>query len=336
MLSGSEFIAGAGPGSLVLLLLLALLIDAAIGGLGQGQERGFGPRAWLGVAITQAARRGNRPGLSRAALERRGALAAVAVVALAAGVGQALDLAIQSYPYTGQVVALVLLVLVLDQRAALDRARAFARALRGGDTAPARTAGEAIDRRPATRDVYAIARVAIETMARALTRGVVAPAFWFLLFGLAGVLGYTAVGELDRRLGEVSGATRAFGRFAARLDDAATFIPARLAGVFLLLAALVTPTADPVAAGRTISQAGAAGASLNMRWSLGPVAGALGLALAGPYRRADGGYVHAPWIGSGRARAQVRDIKRAMVLLGVAAVLHLAALIGLFAGLAAS
>jgi len=68
----------------------------------------------------------------------------------------------------------------------------------------------------------------IESLAENLNDSVIAPLFYFLLFGLPGALLYRAVNTLDAMLGYRNGRYEFFGKFSARLDDVLNFIPARL------------------------------------------------------------------------------------------------------------
>ena len=80
-----------------------------------------------------------------------------------------------------------------------------------------------------------IARAAIESLAENASDGVVAPLFWGALFGLPGIVGYKAINTLDSMIGHRSERHEAFGWAAARIDDVANFIPARLAGLLFAL-----------------------------------------------------------------------------------------------------
>lgn len=81
-------------------------------------------------------------------------------------------------------------------------------------------------------DVY---KSALETWAENLSDGVVAPLFYLLLFGLKGIVIYKAINTLDSMIGYKTDRYFLFGRVAARLDDIANYIPARLTAVLLLL-----------------------------------------------------------------------------------------------------
>ena len=77
---------------------------------------------------------------------------------------------------------------------------------------------------------------ALETLAENLSDGVIAPLFWLLLLGTPGMLAYKMVNTLDSMIGYRTERYRQFGCAAARIDDAANYIPARLTAVLMVLA----------------------------------------------------------------------------------------------------
>ena len=81
-----------------------------------------------------------------------------------------------------------------------------------------------------------IRQATFETMSENLSDGVIAPLFFFALFGISGVLGYKMINTLDSMIGYRSEQYEQFGKFAARLDDVVNFIPARITAVLILLA----------------------------------------------------------------------------------------------------
>ncbi len=82
-----------------------------------------------------------------------------------------------------------------------------------------------------------VVKAAVETVAENTTDGVVAPLFWMILFGAAGGLFYKAVNTMDSMMGYKNDRYLNFGRFAAKFDDAANYIPARLSGLAMVGAA---------------------------------------------------------------------------------------------------
>lgn len=78
---------------------------------------------------------------------------------------------------------------------------------------------------------------ALETLAENLSDGVIAPLFWLMLLGVPGILTYKMINTLDSMVGYHTRRYLLYGRFAARLDDVANYIPARLTAFLMLLAA---------------------------------------------------------------------------------------------------
>jgi adenosylcobinamide-phosphate synthase len=145
--------------------------------------------------------------------------------------------------------------------------------------------------------------------------------FWYVLFGFPGLLVYKAVNTMDSMIGYRSPRYRAFGMTAARLDDVLNLIPARLAGLFFVFASAFVPTAKPMQALKVMLRDPRFHRSLNAGWPEGAMAGALGLALAGPRQYASQ-TVNDPWIGDGKTYAGPKDISRALYLYFVACLIN--------------
>ena len=81
---------------------------------------------------------------------------------------------------------------------------------------------------------------ALETLAENLSDGVIAPLFWFMLLGAPGMLAYKMVNTLDSMIGYRTDRYRDFGCWAARIDDIANYIPARLTALLMIVPKLIT------------------------------------------------------------------------------------------------
>ncbi len=92
-----------------------------------------------------------------------------------------------------------------------------------------------VGRDTATLEPQQIRSAALETLAENLSDGVIAPLFWFALLGAPGMLAYKMINTLDSMIGYKNDRYFYFGKFAARLDDVANYIPARLTA-FLMVA----------------------------------------------------------------------------------------------------
>ncbi len=153
-----------------------------------------------------------------------------------------------------------------------------------------------VGRDVAQLDEAGVSRAAIESLSESFCDGVAAPLFWLLTLGLPGVWAYKAINTADSLIGHREERWRAFGWAAARVDDGANLIPARLGGVLICLA-------------------GGGGWSVMIRDArrhASPNA-ALGLRLAGPVNY-DGEAHDKAWIGTGRTSAGAADIRRALAV----------------------
>ncbi|MCX6951422.1 MAG: adenosylcobinamide-phosphate synthase CbiB [Verrucomicrobia bacterium] len=129
-----------------------------------------------------------------------------------------------------------------------------------------------------------------ETMAENLSDGVVAPLFYYAIGGVPAMMAYKMINTLDSMIGHRDARHEWFGKTAARLDDAANLVPARLTA---LLMVLVTGSARGL---RFVLRYGRAHASPNSGYPEAALAGILDLRFGGPLRY-DGEWVEKPWIG---------------------------------------
>lgn len=95
--------------------------------------------------------------------------------------------------------------------------------------------GRIVGRDTANLSPQEIRAAALETLAENLSDGVIAPMFWFLIFGLPGMMAYKMVNTLDSMIGYKNERYIKFGTAAALIDDVANYIPARITAIFMLL-----------------------------------------------------------------------------------------------------
>ena len=290
-----------------LVVLLAILIDLAIG---DPPNRAH-PVAWMGRALA-AGRRALCHG-EPTALLLAGAGLTLGVMAIAAGAGNAVAALAGMLGPGGIALEAVALKSTLSLRDLARAARSVAAALAWSDLdeARARLGFHLVSRPTATLDAGQVASGAIESVAENLTDALVAPVVFFLLFGLPGALAYRALNTADTTLGYREGALEYFGKIAARLDDLANLVPARLAALAIVAAAGVRAPAAWSAMARDHVRT----ASPNAGWTMSAMAGALGVTLekASTYR-----------LGQGRAPGTA-DVERSVRLMTRAAGLALLA-----------
>lgn len=298
------------------MMALAMAIEAAIGWPG-ALFRWIGhPVTWLGWLIALGDRTLNRagPGWRRGG----GAVLALGLIALVAALATALTRACPGVMSGG-----VLAWPLVATRSLHDHVRAVAGPLAGGDLAGARRAvAMIVGRDPDRLDGAAIARAAAESLAENASDGIVAPVLWGVVFGLPGIAVYKAINTMDSMIGHRTVRHAAFGWAAARIDDGANLVPARLTG---MLFALVS--AAPIRALRVMARDARQHRSPNAGWPEAAFAGALDVRLSGPRIYADR-VADEPWLNgaapdpdAGMLIAGLALYRRAMLALWAALVL---------------
>ena len=289
-------------------MVLALAIDAVLG----WPERLFRvighPVTWLGALIHFLDATWNRDSDAPALRRAIGALVALAVIAgpvalawivqaqLGAGWSCVLLAGALAWPF----VAL---------RSLHDHVAAVTRPLQSGDIKAARVAvSRIVGRDPSHLDEAGIVRASIESLAENASDGIVAPVFWGSIFGLPGIVGYKAINTLDSMIGHRTPRHEAFGWAAARIDDAANFIPARLTGILFALVSV-----ERRATVRCMIRDGSRHRSINAGWVEAAMAGALGVRLSGP-RIYHGEIADEPWLNAPARDPLADDIARALAI----------------------
>jgi adenosylcobinamide-phosphate synthase len=246
---------------------------------------------------------------------RRGAgIAAVAIVLCVVGaIAFFVQRALMHLPF-GMVLTGLIASPLLAQRSLHRHVANVATALETGGVAAGRAAvAHIVGRDTATLDVAGVARAAIESLAENFSDAVVAPVFWMVIGGLPGAALYKAINTADSMIGHRTPRHADFGFAAARLDDLVNLPASRLTALLLVAAAALSRDTSPAAAWRAVRRDASAHRSPNAGYPEAAMAGALGLALAGP-RVYGGQQVEDAFMGDGRRDAAARDIRRALAL----------------------
>ena len=167
-----------------------------------------------------------------------------------------------------------------------------------------------------------VTKAAVETVAENASDGVIAPLLYMLLGGAPLALTYKAINTMDSMLGYKNEKYLYFGRAAAKLDDAANYLPSRLAGLLWCAAAALTGN-SPKGAWRIWRRDRRNHASPNSAQTESACAGALGVQLAGPAYYF-GEYYAKPTIGDPLRPIEPEDIRRANRMMYAESVLALA------------
>jgi adenosylcobinamide-phosphate synthase len=309
-------------------VLASLAFEAAVGYPATLHARIPHPVVWAGRAISALERWWNKPEYSFARRRLLGLVAVVLVTgaAILAGLGVQWVVArlaeliawnggadAAGIAWAVHLTAMAVIALVgtvgLAQRSLFEHVNNVLTALRTGNLPASREKVSLIVGRDTRQlDANGVSAAALESLAESFNDGIVAPTFWFLIAGLPGLFAYKVINTADSLIGHKEERWRAFGWTAARVDDVANLLPARIAGVLLVLAGLR-------GFGVMLSDA-AKHASPNAGWPEAAMAGALRIRLGGPAIY-DGVLHERPVFGTGPAPG-VAELRRGMRLYVVA------------------
>jgi len=306
------------------ILLLSLLIDAAVGDPEWLYRAIAHPTVLAGRIIDWLDQGLNNRADSPAWQRFWGIVAMMFLVGGALTVGWII-VALLSYVPLGWVIDAVLMSTLIAQNSLYRHVGAVANGLDHAGLAGGRDAVQhVVGRDPETLDEAGVARAALESLAENFSDAVTAPLFWALLLGLPGILAYKAVNTADSMIGHRTPRHEYFGWAAARLDDLLNLLPARLAGAALCGAAFLLSRAEGRAAWQAMWRDARKHHSPNAGWPEAAMAGALGIALAGP-RVYDGELVDDAWMGAGgRTDASSAGIRRGLKLYVIACAIQAA------------
>jgi adenosylcobinamide-phosphate synthase len=282
----------------------------------------FGDPAWLthpvqimGRVIAALEKRLWRANGSRARQRMSGAFLAIITLAIVAGVSVCVLLVCWK-------ISLILFIVVslymawtsLSIKSLSDAASSIGRSLEGGDEAGARERLACIvGRDTAPLDSAGVVRATVESVSESTADGIVAPLFFMAIGGPVGAMIYKAINTMDSMIGYRSERYQYFGSFAARLDDVANYIPARITAALMIASAFILRF-DWRASLSTLVSDGRNHPSPNSGLSQAVVAGALGLRLAGPMSYK--GIVHdKPYIGAGSSMASLGVLRSTLKIM---------------------
>ncbi len=283
-------------------LALGVAADAAF-----GDPAHLHPVAGFGQAVARLERRlyadAVGPGAALVAASLAGPLLA----------GVAAERAVRHRPLAAVAVTAAATWAVLGGTSLAREGAGMAAVLERGDLQAARgRLANLCARDPSGLDADALARATVESLAENTSDAVVAPLLWGALAGVPGLLGYRAVNTLDAMVGYRSERYQRFGRVAARLDDVANWVPARVTGALTVLAAPLVG-GSPRQAWQVLRRDGGRHPSPNAGRPEAAAAGALGVRLGGTNVYA-GHVENRPALGEGGRAPEVGDVRRAVRL----------------------
>lgn len=311
---------------MLLLTFLSLILEQLLG-YPDRLVRAIGhPVVWIGRSISLLDTHWNREEHSPARRRIAGVACLAALVLSCGAIAGGVQVLTLQLPF-GIFIAALIGSSLIAQRSLGAHVEAVAAALEREGLAGGRAAVSHIVGRDTTvLDEAGVARAAIESLAENFSDGIIAPAFWMAVGGLPGAAVYKAVNTADSMIGHRTPRHGAFGWASARLDDLLNLPASRLTALLIILSALLVPGASACSALHAVLRDARRHRSPNAGWPEAAMAGALGLALAGP-RQYGGVMVDDAVMGEGgRLEATAADIRRALRLywtadfIGVAAV----------------
>ncbi|MGN0281416.1 MAG: adenosylcobinamide-phosphate synthase CbiB [Prevotella sp.] len=279
-------------------LIIGWLLDLLLG----DPERLPHPVVLFGKLIAKGERRLNRGSWRRT----KGAVLAVGLVAATiAATWGLLYLADAIYIIIGVAVRAILVFYCLAGTTLIKEVRdvflALDRSLDEGRRQVARIVGR--DTSELSREE--VQKAALETLAENLSDGVVAPLFWYAIGGVPAMMGYKMVNTLDSMIAYHSPRYLRFGTVAARIDDVANYLPARITALLMILVA-----GRPQLLG-FVMKYGPCHASPNSGWPEAALAGILGCRFGGPHKYF-GEVFEKPFIGDTDRELTTADMRKAV------------------------
>ncbi len=307
------------------LMLGAFVVEAVCGWPDWLHRRIRHPVVWIGSMISALEATLNLAHFPPAVRRALGTLTTLVVVTAATLTAYLLVVLLPETP-VGFAVEVVAAASLLAGRSLYRHVLRVTRHLEHGALEEARQAvGRIVSRDPTELDTTGVARANLESLAENTSDGVIAPLFWGSLLGLPGLTAYKTINTLDSMLGYRTDHLWAFGGFAARLDDAANLLPARLTGGLIALASF------RFAAVRVMLRDARNHRSFNAGWPESAMAGALDIRLGGP-RVYAGSETAEPWLNAAAPDPGPSDTRRGLRLyvrtLLLATLLLLALVIG--------
>jgi len=311
-------------------LFLALIIDAIIGDPDWLWRKASHPVVWMGHIIRKLDERFNISTDGHKRRRQKGLYALIFLIVLGVAFGFLLQFLIEGLALSWVIEAIVVAVL-LSSRSLYDHVALVAGKLENTDLAEARVAvAQIVGRDPETLDRSGVARAAIESLAENFSDGVVAPAFWYLVAGLPGLIVYKMINTADSMIGHKTERHLDFGRATARLDDFVNLLPSRITAILCVIAVAINHGIRAAKDARNIIGRDAVKhRSPNAGWPEAAMAGGLNIALSGP-RTYEGKSDDQPWVNeNGRTQIDQKDIKAALRLYATG-VLILAVIVGIY------
>lgn len=260
------------------------------------------PVVGFGKLIARCERRGNQ-GVHR---KRNGALTAVVLILLVFLVSWGLlEGANRVHPWLKVILSVVAVFYCLAGKTLIDEVRMVFESADISLEAGRKQVSRIVGRDTSALSDQEVRTAALETLAENLSDGVIAPLFWYFPLGVPGMLAYKMVNTLDSMIGYRNARYKDFGCWAARIDDVANYLPARLTALLMVL------VSGRWSLLKFVAHYGRMHASPNSGYPEAALAGILNCRFGGPHEYF-GETVYKPFIGSNPRSINSDDMRRAI------------------------
>ena len=284
------------------ILLLAIILDTIFGEPNWLWSRIPHPVQVVGDCITWLDET-----LNKEPLQKTKGFLAITVLVITSGIFGWVLSALPDYGFLEAIVVAILLAHKSLVQHVMNVGIALAKDLSSGRKEVAKIVGRTTDHMQPSD----VVRAAIESAAENFSDGVIAPALWYLFFGLPGIMIYKVVNTADSMIGYKTEKYSDFGYAAAKLDDIMNWVPARITSLLICLTSKPRDHMDVVLNDAPLHR------SPNAGWSEAAMAAVLGIALAGP-RFYNGQKVDYPYVNAdARHQLDPEDIRRSVSTLNI-------------------
>lgn len=302
------------------ILLIALVLDWYLGEPDVLWSRLPHPVVFFGRAVSLADKRLNMRDDSEDAQYRKGALAVFLLLILSLLISLMLQHFIGMFGYFGVAFEIFIVFVLLAQKSLSDHVEHVAQGLRDEGLEGGRKAVSMIvGRDPSSLDQSGVSRAAIESLAENFSDGVVAPVFWYMIFGLPGIIVYKMINTADSMIAYRNEKYLWFGRVAAQVDDLANWLPARISAVLISIGSGLLGGANSFKNSliKALQDSGLH-RSPNAGWPEAAMAGGADIALGGPRKYPDEIVQQAYLNSSGKTNLGPNDIDQAIKIFALA------------------
>ncbi len=293
------------------ILLVALVLDWYLGEPEILWSRLPHPIVVFGKAVSLADKLLNNKDDSDEKQCRNGALAIFILLLTALIFALFIESIFEWAGFIGIILEIIFVFILLAQKSLADHVDRVATDLKNDGLEGGRKAvGMIVGRNPSSLDKSGVSRAAIESLAENFSDGVVAPAFWYAIFGLPGIIVYKMINTADSMIAYKNEKYIWFGRVAAQVDDLANWMPARISAILIAMGSGMLSGVEAFKNSLIIAlKDSGLHRSPNAGWPEGAMAGGANLALGGPRIYRDETVQQAYLNSSGKRDPDVNDIK---------------------------